>query len=156
MNLDNFKTALENIGNLNFVLPNETLVPPHFHITEVAKTSKQCIDCGGIYRETEKITFQLWYADDFNHRLEPQKLLAIIEMAEEKMKLQNVEIEFEYQAETICSFGVEFTNGLFRLLPTFTDCLAKDSCGIPEKKPKVTTGNLRVKEVKCNPNSGCC
>ena len=49
------------------------MVPSHFHVTEVGKITKHFIDCGGTVRNEEVVNFQLWQADDYDHRLHPEK-----------------------------------------------------------------------------------
>ena len=115
---------------LRFKLPNGH-VPEHFHITEVGVSDKCFVDCGGYQRRLTYVCFQLWTADDYDHRLSPKKLSSIIEAAEKSLKPGDWLVQVEYQAETIGIWGVEFKDGVFCLTPTKTDCLAKDKCGIP-------------------------
>jgi len=150
MKISEFKSYLSNVQDITFVLPNGSYVPPHFHLTEVGMITKKFIDCGGTVREESKVNFQLWKADDFDHRLAPDKAIAIIEDAEEKLCLQDLEIEVEYQSETIGKYSVSSSNGQFLLLATETDCLAKEKCGIPEPD------NIAVASSCCSPGSGCC
>ncbi len=153
MNLLDFKNQLINLNTLTFELPNGTLVPSHFHVTEVGKITKHFIDCGGVERKEEIVNFQLWEANDYNHRLHPEKLINIIELSEEKLRIENLPIEIEYQGKTIGKYGIEFKNTHFVLTNTLTACLAEDACGIPQKKPKVKIDNI---QSSCVPNSGCC
>ena len=60
MKLSAIKTQLEGLPQVNFILPNGSQVPAHFHVTEVGQASKKYIDCGGTIREESKVTFQLW------------------------------------------------------------------------------------------------
>ena len=60
MNLEELKKSLGQIEEVTFVLPNGGHVPPHFHATEVGKSSKHYADCGGTVRKEEVVTFQLW------------------------------------------------------------------------------------------------
>ena len=46
MKLTEVKEALENLTNVRFQLPNGTLVPEHFHVTEVGEVARHFIDCG--------------------------------------------------------------------------------------------------------------
>lgn len=155
MKLSEVKTVLKELNTIGFKLPNGELVPNHFHVTEVGKVSKHFIDCGGTVRKEEVVNFQLWNADDYNHRLHPEKLLHIIELSEKTLDLDDVEIEVEYQADTIAKFGLAFDGTNFLLTSKQTDCLAKDKCGIPEVKPKLKLSELK-KAATCTPNSGCC
>lgn len=155
MKLSEVKTVLKELNTIGFKLPNGELVPNHFHVTEVGKVSKHFIDCGGTVRKEEVVNFQLWNADDYDHRLHPEKLLHIIELSEKTLDLDDVEIEVEYQADTIAKFGLAFDGTNFLLTSKQTDCLAKDKCGIPEVKPKLKLSELK-KAATCTPNSGCC
>ena len=154
MNIKNFKNTLSNLCELTFVLPNGNYVAPHFHLTEVGEITKNYVDCGGTVREEKIANFQLWAADDYDHRLKPQKVIDIIEMAEKEIGLQNLEIEVEYQSETIGKYGLSFDGDRFLLTATETDCLAKEKCGIPEAQ----SVNIIQTESSscCSPESGCC
>ena len=151
MTLNEFKQRLEELGELHFQLPDNSWVPAHFHVTEVGLINKHFIDCGGTIRTEKAVNFQLWEANDYDHRLAPQKLLGIIRKSEEILALGDHEIEVEYQGKTIEKYRLETNGKHFILANQFTDCLAKDHCGIPEEQlPQAT------KEKSCTPGSGCC
>ena len=156
MKLNTLKEILKEIHSVRFILPNGNLVPIHFHVTEVGLIQKRFIDCGGTLRNEEYINFQLWEADDFDHRLAPQKLNAIIESAEKTLRLPDAEIEVEYQSETVGKYGLEFNGITFLLTNKLTACLAEDACGIPSQKQKVKLSELQTKNSCCDPKSGCC
>ena len=152
MKISELKDILKEINVIRFKLPDGSFIPKHFHVTEVGKVSKHYIDCGGTERKEEKISFQLWTAEDYDHRLAASKLNKIVEIAEDRLQLPDAEIEVEYQSDTIGKYVLKFNNGIFILESLQTDCLAKDSCGIPVKKEK-----LQLSEVgTCKPGSGCC
>ncbi len=155
MKLSEIKIALDQLETIAFQLPNGELVPSHFHVTEVGKITKNFIDCGGTIRNEEVVNFQLWDANDYNHRLHPEKLVKIIELSERKLGIKDSEIEVEYQGETIGKFGLDFDGVNFVLTTKQTDCLAKENCGIPE--PKSTLQMVDSNQSSCcAPNSGCC
>ena len=154
MKLSEFKNQLSRLQEIAFQLPNGQLVPEHFHVTEVGKINKHFIDCGGTMRDEEKISFQLWEENDYNHRLHPDKLIKIIDLAKDKLSLPDAEIEVEYQGESINKFELDFDGKNFLLVNTQTNCLAKEKCGIPEAKPKVKLSELQ--NSCCTPESGCC
>jgi hypothetical protein len=156
MKLSEIKSALSKVNEVTFALPNGEQVPPHFHVTEVGNIQKHFIDCGGTIRKESVINFQLFTATDYDHRLSVQKLRSIIQLSEEKLGLENHEIEVEYQGDTIGKYGLEFKNGVFILISTQTDCLAKDKCGIPQEKPRLRLSTLQAQESSCAPGSGCC
>jgi len=157
MKLANFKSQLEQLDTLSFRLPDGSLVPSHFHVTEIGKVSKHFIDCGGVLRQEKVVNFQLWEANDYNHRLHPEKLINIIELADAKLNMGNLEIEVEYQGLTIQKFGLDYNGESFVLTTKQTDCLAKDNCGIPSEKLKVNLSDLNKSSVNaCAPGSGCC
>ncbi len=167
MKLEQFKNHLKSLTEVTFLKPDGTKIPQHFHITEVGQINKQFIDCGGTVRNENVISMQLWESIDLWHRLEPNKLLSIIDISIEKLGIGNHEIEIEYQFEienslsqntynqtswkTIGKYGIEFDNEVFKLTTTQTECLASDKCGIP------SFGKVKEKVLSCcSPNSGCC
>jgi len=156
MKLSEIKEVLRTLETISFKLPDGNLVPSHFHVTEVGSVSKHFIDCGGTLRDEKVINFQLWNENDYDHRLHPEKLLQIIELSEKVLKLENREIEVEYQGETIGKFGLEFDGTHFLLTTKQTNCLAKDKCGIPTSKPKKQLSELQTQKTSCTPESGCC
>lgn len=153
MKLSEVKQALQSLESIAFELPNGTLVPAHFHVTEVGQVNKHFIDCGGTVRKEGVVNFQLWSADDYEHRLQPEKLLNIIELSEKFLLIEDLEIEVEYQGQTIEKYGLDFNGQHFLLTSKATDCLAKDQCGIPEQKTKMVA---TPKQNSCTPGSGCC
>lgn len=155
MRLSDVKLALEKLHEITFKLPNGELVPSHFHVTEVGQIIKNFIDCGGTMRKEEVVNFQLWKANDYNHRLLPEKLFHIIELSEKALGIKDFEVEVEYQGQTIEKYDLEFDGKNFLLLSKQTDCLAKDKCGIPTKKPKLKLSEMQSIN-SCAPGSGCC
>ncbi len=156
MTLTDVKKHLNKLETISFTLPDGSLVPNHFHVTEVGKISKHFIDCGGVLRQEKKVNFQLWNANDYDHRLHPEKLLKIIELSDEVFNFGDLEIEVEFQGEhTIQKFGLEFSNNSFHLTTLKTDCLALENCGIPQPKQKVKLSAIKT-ENSCAPGSGCC
>lgn len=152
MNLSQIKNLLPTIEKLVFQLENGTFVPEHFHVTEVGIITKHFIDCGGTIRTEKVANFQLWDANDFDHRLKPTKLLNIIKLSEEKLQLEDLEIEVEYQGTTIEKYGLNFNGKNFILTSKQTNCLAQDKCGIPTEKLKTN----QTEKSCCTPGGGCC
>lgn len=151
MKLSEIKLLLPTLQNVAFRLPDGTPVPEHFHVTEVGLVSKHFIDCGGNARHEQRIGFQLWDADDYEHRLKPGKLLRIIELCDQKLGLPDSEIEVEYQGQTIGKYGLAFNGTEFVLLGTKTACLAQEACGVPAQN-----GSPAVPIASCGPGTGCC
>lgn len=151
MLLSEFKTELKTVTEITFLKPDGTTIPSHFHITELGQVNKRFIDCGGTIRNETVISMQLWKSLDFWHRLEPSKLISIIDLSIERLDIEDHEIEIEYQSDTIGKYGVQFENGKFKLTTTNTACLASDKCSVPHfEKVKETFQSF------CSPNSGCC
>lgn len=151
MKISEVKAHLRQLNKISFMLPNRELVPSHFHVTEVGKVSKHFIDCGGTVRTEEVANFQLWNANDYDHRLHPEKLFDIIELSQKVLLLGDLEIEVEYQGETIGRFGLDFNGTHFLLTTTHTTCLAKDKCGISTEELEPAQAG-----TSCAPGSGCC
>lgn len=158
MKLSEFKNHLSASTKLNFMLPEGALIPSHFHITEAGLVTKHFIDCGGTIRTEKKISFQIWTSIDLHHRLEPSKLLGIIRKYEEAIDTEDLDVELEYQHDTINKYGINFNNGYFVLTNTKTACLAEELCGLPSfEKVKTSLTDLTTKASSCcTPNSGCC
>ncbi|MBC7934617.1 MAG: hypothetical protein H7Y86_04560 [Rhizobacter sp.] len=136
MTLSEIKAILKDAEAVNFLLENGQSVPEHFHVTEIGIVTKNFIDCGGKVRNETKANFQLWDANDYEHRLKPQKLLNIISLCETKLLMGNFEIEVEYQAETIGKYGLAFNGKDFILTNQQTACLANEACGVPVAQNK--------------------
>ncbi|TDW47824.1 hypothetical protein EV144_104110 [Flavobacterium sp. 270] len=157
MKLSEVKQISSTLENVEFQLENGTFVPEHFHVTEVGIITKHFIDCGGVVRNEKVVNFQLWNANDFEHRLKPAKLLHIIQLSEDKLKIEDFEIEVEYQSETIGKYDLAFNGKTFVLQNKTTACLAQDSCRIPSEKQKINLVELSNDASSCcTPNSGCC
>ena len=155
MKLSQVKTILSTLDTVKFELQNGMTVPAHFHVTEVGMITKKFIDCGGMVRNEKVANFQLWNANDTDHRLEPQKLLNIISLSESILGIEDLEIEVEYQAETIGKYDLDFNGLNFVLVNKQTACLALDACGITPAKMKVSLADLQNAPV-CTPGGGCC
>ncbi len=155
MILSEIKKLLATVETVNFQLENGTSVPEHFHVTEIGVISKHFIDCGGTIRNEKVANFQLWDANDYEHRLKPTKLLNIIKLSEVKLGMEDLEIEVEYQAETIGKYDLDFNGKNFVLVPKQTACLASDACGIPQEKLKVNLAEVTTQN-SCKPGAGCC
>ena len=151
MTLKEFKERLIKqtniVGNLLFKLKDDTLIPPYFHITEMGLKNKHFVDCGGTVRTEVNISYQIWTADDFDHRLTPQKLLELIIKNEGLFNQPDLQVEMEYQTTTLGSYklSIDPSNELtYILLPKQTNCLAPDKCLTPK------TNN----QPQCGPS--CC
>jgi hypothetical protein len=155
MKLEEFKNQLQTIETLSFITEKGEMVPAHFHITEVGEITKHFIDCGGTVRTEKVVNFQLWNANDTDHQLKPQKVLNIIALSEKVLGIQNLDIEVEYQTETIGKYDLGFDGVNFVLKSKQTACLAADSCGIPTEKQKIKLSEIEVKS-SCTPGGGCC
>lgn len=148
MKLSEIKETLKTVETVNFELPNGTFVPEYFHVTEVGLITKNFIDCGGTVRKETVVNFQLWDANDYDHRLKPQKLLHIIELSQKVLGIEDYEIEVEYQDTTIGKYDLGFNGKNFTLLNKHTACLAQEQCGVTSEKTNTSNS--------CTPGAGCC
>ena len=154
MKLSEVKTQLQTLQNVAFQLPNGNFVPEHFHVTEVGLVTKKFIDCGGTLRQENVANFQLWDANDFEHRLKPKKLLDIIMLSEKILEIGDLEIEVEYQDTTIGKYDLGFNGQNFVLINKQTVCLAQDQCGIAAKQNTNTSD--ANSNTSCTPGGNCC
>ncbi len=148
MKLSEIKNILLELDNVVFQLENGTFVPEHFHVTEIGNSTRYFIDCGGTIRNESVVNFQLWNADDYEHRLKPAKLLHIIQLSETKLGIMDTTIEVEYQSETIGRYDLDFNGTHFILKNKQTACLANETCGLPED-------DNTLQKSCCSPGSGC-
>lgn len=151
MKLSEFKNYLTGASAINIVKPNGEPVAAHFHITEIGLLSKQFIDCGGQMHTQKLVSMQIWVDDDTQHRLAPTSLLNIISLFEKEITPQDIEIELEYQTETIGKYGLDYNGQCFKLIAKHTDCLAKEKCVAPTPK-----NNFIKLDNACTPGGGCC
>ena len=156
MKLSEFKELISSCENISFQLENGESIPSHFHITEVGTITKSFIDCGGTLRNEKVINLQIWYANDLKHKLNPEKLLNIINLAEKALNIQDLEIEVEYQSHTIGKYNLTYKEENFVLTATTTNCLAEDECGIPIEKTKLAINEIQNNQNTCIPGNGCC
>lgn len=159
MRLSEFKNSLVKQELLTFKLPNGSKIPSHFHVTEVGLITREFIDCGGKLRAEKKVNLQLWYSEDFEHRLTSSKLLGIIEKSQSLMDISDeLEVEVEYQGETIGKYSLDTRNDEFLLCATLTACLAEDACGIPNQKEIKSLRDLTTvaNNNSCSPGGSCC
>lgn len=140
MKISAFQEALERDPALNLaiLLPNGNNIPAHFHITEVGRTEKNFVDCGGKIRHIAFASLQVWVADDVDHRLPAGKLAEIITKASSLLGEDDPELQVECEEGTIGLFSVEgvtVKNGnlVFTLANKQTACLALELC-VPESK----------------------
>ncbi|WP_375417295.1 DUF6428 family protein [uncultured Hymenobacter sp.] len=152
MNISELKQTLTGLATINFRLPDGTYLPAHFHVTEVGLVTKHFIDCGGVERRETVANFQLWEAGDYDHRLAPQKFLHILNLSGRILGREDLDIEVEYQQETIGKFSLAFDGADFVLTTKQTACLAQDACGIPSQLLALP----QLQAAACAPGGGCC
>ncbi|MCC6818075.1 MAG: hypothetical protein IT245_04190 [Bacteroidia bacterium] len=159
MKISELKNLLSQSQELNFLDINGLPIPAHFHITELGLINRHSIDCGKDIHQQSFACFQIWVANDIEHRLSPSGMLGIIELSLPIIGHDDLEIEVEYQTETIGRYDLIYKNNAFQLVAKYTDCLAKDKCGIPEPRAKK---KLQLSELGtdsnscCTPGGGCC
>ena len=137
MNVREFRAVLEaNPGvKMHFMLPDQSFVPAHYHITEIGRVHKDFIDCGGTVRSLTSCMLQVWVASDVDHRLETTKLAKIMEIARPLLKSDDLPVEVEYEDAVVAQYplgGAEVTPSgiLFYLGTKHTACLAPEKCGV--------------------------
>ena len=152
--LKKFRDALAgNPGTtMQFMLPDHSFIPPHFHITEVGRVQKDFIDCGGTSRALTTCLLQVLVANDTDHRLNTTKLAGIFNFGNKLFTSDDIPVEVEYEQDAISQFplaDIEITPAglLFVLGSKHTACLAPDKCGI---------GVPSTTKTGCTPNTGCC
>jgi hypothetical protein len=113
--------------------------PARVAIIEFLLKTDQCI-CGDIVNELP---------------LKPSALLKIIESSKMILGDEDLEIEVEYQTDTIGKYGLELNGENFVLVSKNTDCLAQAVCGTPKIKQKMVE-LVTMSTSCCTPGGGCC
>lgn len=157
MLLSEFKKSLAGNPerNIRFILPTGTKVPPHAHVTEVARIDKRFIDCGGTQRTETTCRLQTWFQDDTDHRLTAGKLLSILDKSASFLETENLEVEVEHEAPFITQFPIETVDANgdsinIKLGIKHTACLAEDKCCPPNlNQPSVFTRLPDFSKSKC-------
>ena len=67
---------------------------------------------------------------------------------------EDLDVEVEYQTDTVGIYGISEKNGTFMLTAKHTDCLAKETCGIPAMENLLIT--TETSSACCTPGGGCC
>lgn len=155
MKISELKKTLVELATIHFRLPDGSALPAHFHVTEVGLVNRHFIDCGGTERKETVANFQLWEAGDYDHRLAPEKFLQILRLSQKILGSEDLEIEVEYQQDTIGKFGLAFDGQSFLLTRKQTACLVEDACGIPQKS-KIPLNILSAASSCCTPGDSCC
>jgi hypothetical protein len=123
-------------SRLRFVLPDGSVIPPDFHVTEVGHVVKRFIDCGGTPHSRETCLLQVWLAaNDKDHRLTAGKLAGILELARSLVPSGEIDVEVEYEGSAlsqypVASFRADSGELSFSLESKHTDCLAREACGL--------------------------
>jgi hypothetical protein len=136
-------------STLTFHLPDREIIPLHAHVTEVGKTERRFIDCGGTTRIASACTIQMWVANDVGHRLTGKDLGGIFEKAAGVLGGEDLNVEIEYEDYVLSQYPIARGRNEEDILIIeaefkHTECLAKEVC-FPEK-----TGNA------CCGGDGCC
>lgn len=157
MKISDLKHYLSKVTELNFKLPDGTDIPAHFHLTEIGLITKHFVDCGVSIHLDKWASMQIWVANDTEHRLHPDKLQKIIDNSKKIIGTEDLEVEVEYQSDTIGRYRLDFDGVNFILTAKQTACLAQDRCGITQEKPKVLMSDLANDNKSCcTPVGGCC
>ena len=119
--------------NIRFILPTGSKIPPHTHVTEVARIDKKYIDCGGTRRTDTVCRLQTWFQDDTDHRLTAGKLSVILEKSASFFDKEDPEVDVEHEAPFVSHFPIEKIEINDDTLMVYlgvkhTACLAEDRC----------------------------
>jgi len=160
MNLQEFKTALSDkpAHELGIQFDSGIVLPPHFHITEIGKVTKDFVDCGGTRRTAISCVLQTFIATDFDHRLKTDKLSTIIEKASSLELDESTPVEIEIQTDTIGTYAVTgclVADGkvTIEVAAKQTACLAPDQCGI-DSVPTIEISTADPSAEECG-DTGC-
>lgn len=138
MLLSELKNLLEKYSKHFFriQLPSGNRIPLCFHITEIGYVQKTFFDCGGIKRETSCCQLQVWVGEDYQHRIETEKMAAILEKGSCLFPSETLPVEIEYEEKLISQYTIQthlvsHEEVILVLAHKHTECLAPELCSIP-------------------------
>lgn len=139
--------------SFRFEMPSGTLLPEHFHVTEVGKVTKDFVDCGGVLRKEQTCVLQTLVANDVEHRLSTSKLAGILAKGSMLGLEDTMEVDVEVQGNTIEYYRIAAAHTrdgqlVLILQNKETACLAPDTCGLEV----VTLGS----KSRCSGQTDCC
>jgi len=108
-----FNDAITNnpTKQLRFYLPNNEMIPAHYHMTDVGSVSRNFIDCGGHTRTEHQVQIQLWLGADTQHRLTAQTTAKILQQSQFILNLlpdtNNSELLIEYKTDLVSLYPIE-------------------------------------------------
>ncbi|MBC7605659.1 MAG: hypothetical protein H7199_01710 [Burkholderiales bacterium] len=70
------------------------------------------------------------------------------------LDIEDLEVEVEYQFETIGKYDIKFDGKYFILVGKKTNCLAQDLCNVTEEQQPVSSPT--TDKTSCSPQSNCC
>jgi len=141
MNITELKAQLRAHPELNVSIrrPDGSLIPAHYHLTEVGHVAKNFVDCGGKFRTSESCVLQTHFGSprDDGHRLTAGRFAMILDLAKPILPSEDLMVEIEYDAGVISQSPLEsiaLSGGTVQLHlgARHTDCLAKEKCGTDE------------------------
>lgn len=133
-----FKTLIALSGkNLEFILPDETLISGDLHITEIQHHNVNSVDCGGNSHRYNETVLQLWINERSKSKAEwsTDKALKIIDIVGQKASYND-------DAELLIEFGDSDH-------PTI-----RYSIGEILESPEIVSVQLTVKPTVCKPSLG--
>jgi hypothetical protein len=138
MKLSELKMLLAEDSEKDFriVLPDGATVPVSFHVTEVGRIQKTFLDCGGKLRERVTCQLQVWVGEDYDHRIEVEKMASILEIAKPYLPDESIPVEIEYERNVISQYTIQGTeisddSVVLQLAHKPTEFLTTEFCGLP-------------------------
>lgn len=138
MKLSELKMLLAEDSEKDFriVLPDGATVPVSFHVTEVGRIQKTFLDCGGKLRERVTCQLQVWVGEDYDHRIEVEKMASILEIAKPYLPDESIPVEIEYERNVISQYTIQGTeisddSVVLQLAHKPTEFLTTELCGLP-------------------------
>ncbi len=126
-----FTATLTNNPELPLIikLPDQRIIPSHFHLRDVGLVNRYFIDCHGNKKETNHILLQAWVGHDHEHSIDSRKFAKILSHSEKVEKvfdripdLASTPILIEYQEDHIMQYlvsGVEAQDNKIVISTTF-------------------------------------
>jgi len=138
---------------ISFELPNGKLVPAHYTITRIGEQVSKYIDATGKIQQHKFLVLQFLPSGTYNHRLHPEKLQKLLELAEQAFDTSTSAIKVTYQAENTIFYSIEYSDSIFKLLPDIDQSIHSENQIVKSKK---STPLIDAASGPFIPGTSCC
>ncbi|RXG23506.1 DUF6428 family protein [Leeuwenhoekiella aequorea] len=151
MKVSEFKEYLFKAIKIGFELPNGKLIPAHYNMAELLIRKDTYVDKDKKINNREYVILNFKNLDRYNHRLNPNKILELIEKYEEILPISQFDIEVAYFEECLKLYHLEIGAKYLKLINTVLDYQE-----LTANQHKTNTPLVDAAADPSLPGNGCC